>query len=39
LEEMSETVVWIKMNNKWLVSSAQWTDVAPKKGRYHFPTK
>jgi Domain of unknown function (DUF4440) len=29
-EEVSETVVWIKMNNKWLVSSAQWTDVAPK---------
>ena len=31
LEEMSETVVWVRMNNKWLVSSAQWTDVAPKK--------
>jgi len=31
LEEMSETVVWVRMNNKWLVSSAQWSDVAPKK--------
>jgi ketosteroid isomerase-like protein len=31
LEEQSETVVWVRMNNKWLVSSAQWTDVAPKK--------
>jgi len=31
LEEMSETVVWVRMNNKWLVSSAQWADVAPKK--------
>jgi len=30
-EEMSETVVWVRMNNKWLVSSAQWTDVRPKK--------
>jgi len=26
--EVSETVVWIRVNNKWLVSSAQWTDVA-----------
>ena len=33
LEEMSETVVWIRMNNKWLVSSAQWTDIAPKKSK------
>jgi len=31
LAEISETVVWIKTNNKWLVSSAQWTDIAPKK--------
>jgi len=31
LEEMSETVVWVRMNNKWLVSSAQWTKVAAKK--------
>jgi hypothetical protein len=31
LEEMSETVVWIRMNNKWLVSSAQWTKAAAKK--------
>jgi Domain of unknown function (DUF4440) len=30
-EEMSETVVWIRMNKKWLVSSPQRTDVAPKK--------
>ncbi len=30
-DEISETVVWIRMNNKWLVSSAQWTEVAPKK--------
>ena len=29
--EISETVVWVRMNNKWLVSSAQWTEVAPKK--------
>jgi ketosteroid isomerase-like protein len=28
-DELSETVVWIRMNNKWLVASAQWTDVAP----------
>ena len=31
LQEMSETVVWVRMNNKWLVSSAQWTRVAAKK--------
>jgi len=31
LEEMSETVVWVRVNNKWLVSSAQWTEVAPQK--------
>jgi hypothetical protein len=31
LDERSETVVWVRMNNKWLVSSAQWTEVAPKK--------
>jgi Domain of unknown function (DUF4440) len=30
-DEISETVVWVRMNNKWLVSSAQWTEVAPKK--------
>lgn len=29
-DELDETVVWIRMNNKWLVSSAQWTDAAPK---------
>jgi ketosteroid isomerase-like protein len=25
-DELNETVVWIRMNNKWLVASAQWTD-------------
>jgi hypothetical protein len=30
-DESSETVVWVQVNNKWLVSSAQWTDVAAKK--------
>jgi len=24
-DELNETVVWIRMNNKWLVASAQWT--------------
>ena len=24
-DELNETVVWIRMNNKWLVTSAQWT--------------
>jgi hypothetical protein len=28
-DELNETVVWIRMNNKWLVSSAQWTEAAP----------
>jgi ketosteroid isomerase-like protein len=25
-DELNETVVWIRMNDKWLVASAQWTD-------------
>lgn len=29
-DELNETVVWIRMNNKWLVSSAQWTEAASK---------
>jgi ketosteroid isomerase-like protein len=24
-DALNETVVWIRMNNKWLVASAQWT--------------
>jgi ketosteroid isomerase-like protein len=28
-DELNETVVWVRMNNKWLVSSAQWTEAAP----------
>jgi ketosteroid isomerase-like protein len=29
-DELNETVVWIRMNNKWLISSAQWTEAPPK---------
>lgn len=25
-DELNETVVWVRMNNKWLISSAQWTE-------------
>jgi ketosteroid isomerase-like protein len=28
-DELNETVVWVRMNDKWLVSSAQWTEAAP----------
>lgn len=30
-DEMSETVVWIRQNNKWVISSAQWSSVIPNK--------
>jgi len=30
-EENSETIVWIRKNNKWLISSGQWSTVSPKK--------
>lgn len=29
-DELNETVVWTRVNNKWLISSAQWTEAAPK---------
>lgn len=28
-DELNETVVWVRMDNKWLISSAQWTEAAP----------
>jgi hypothetical protein len=28
-DELNETVVWIRVNDKWLVASAQWTEMAP----------
>lgn len=30
-DESSETIVWIRQNNKWLIASGQWSNVNPKK--------
>ncbi len=30
VRQMSTTVVWVRQNNRWLVASAQWTEVPQK---------